>query len=88
MSFYVTPGEVYPTVSGGQTTPAPNYNVGTDRQCANAIRKIDAWLIKNAVSAHERARTDIMPYYGPLDPKQVTDGDRTELNYRLFGYGL
>lgn len=45
------------TITGRQTTPFPKVNIGSERSIKNTIKRVDRWLIENALAEAE-ARGD------------------------------
>jgi hypothetical protein len=78
-------GEVVTTASGRPTTPFPKGDVSTNRKAANTVKRIDAWLMENAVE-EARARGDefnLRQFEANKDRPQQADKDSAE-EY-LFG---
>ena len=53
----LTAGEVVKTATGRLTTPFPNINFNSNRAASGTLKKVDAWLMSNAL-AEARARGD------------------------------
>ena len=85
-NMIVGKGDVVQTATGRETTPVPNVAGGTDRKAANAVRRLDAWLIENA-QAEAKARGDDFngPVFDQMEPKKLSPSDRETLNEYLFG---
>jgi hypothetical protein len=50
-------GDVVLTATGRQTTPFPKIDVASDRKATNTLKRVDLWLIDNAI-AEAKARGD------------------------------
>src|SRR5690606_4970515 len=48
-----SPGETPTTSSGRKTTPFPNVDFGSDRKITNTIRRVQVWLMENALAEAE-----------------------------------
>lgn len=78
-------GDIVLTVSGRQTTPFPKVAVDTDRKVTNTLRRVEQWLMQNAID-EARARGDAFNariFEHTLDRPSPSDKDSAE-EY-LFG---
>ncbi len=57
LGMFLSTGEVAGTASGRSTTPFPAVRTGTHRQAVSTIKRVDGWLIQNAL-AEAQARGD------------------------------
>lgn len=49
-------GEVVLTNTGGETTPFPKLNFATNTTCGNSIKRVEKWLMENAVLEARRRK--------------------------------
>lgn len=78
-------GEVVRTASGRHTSPFPKINTGNERRSANTLKRVDQWLIQNALD-EAIARGDgfnAIQFTACLEKPQQADKDAAE-EY-LFG---
>ncbi len=79
------PGQIVLTASGRQTTPFPKIALGTDRNAAATVKRVNQWLMDNA-TLEARARGD--EFNAPIfeansdNPQQA---DRDSAEEYLFG---
>ncbi len=51
-----TAGEVVLTNTGNETTPFPKLNFGSNRSAINSVKRVDKWLMDNAVLEARRRK--------------------------------
>jgi len=83
-------GQVLQSQSGREMGPAPKIDLGTDRKIANSLKRIDAWLVKEAlIEADQSADTNkndfVTGQINAINLKNVSPADRDMLNVILFG---
>lgn len=81
----IAAGEIVTTVSGRETTPFPKTDIGSNRKAVNTIKRIDYWLMDNAI-AEARSRGDkynLRQFEANRDKPSTADKDSAELY--LFG---
>jgi hypothetical protein len=78
-------GQVVATVTGRHTTPFPHIDVTTERRAINTLRRVDAWLIGNAV-AEAAARHDRFAgnQFKRVTVNDITTADRDLAELYLF----
>ena len=80
-----TPGEILNTATGRKTTPFPKWDTSTPRKAKNSEKKINEWLMDNAIE-EARSRGDdfnLRQFEGNRDNPTVSD--RESANEYLFG---
>jgi len=85
LGMKLSSGEVVLTTSGRKTTPFPRIACGTNRKCTATLKRVDQWLMENAVAeAHARGDKFNRPQFERNTAKpQQADKDAAE-EY-LFG---
>ncbi|MGW8180117.1 MAG: hypothetical protein ACWGQW_15360, partial [bacterium] len=79
-------GEVRKTVSGRTTTPFPKVNVSTERTSTLTIRRVDKWLMDNAIE-EAKARGDVfnLRQFEGENPKNIPLASKDAMEEYLFG---
>lgn len=79
-------GQVVLTATGRPTTPFPRIDISTDRRAASTLRRVEAWLIGNAV-AEAQARGDrwMSGQLGCVDLGNLSTADMDSAHLYLFG---
>lgn len=78
---FIAAGEVVLTKTGRTTSPFPELKFGTNRKTSNTLRRVDKWLMENALAEAE-ARGDefnALMFRANLDKPQQADKDSAEL---------
>ena len=78
-------GEVRRTINGNETTPFPRVDISTRRKASNSVKRVDKWLIENAIMEAEKQNDSFnaMMFKGNKDNISQADKDSAELY--LFG---
>lgn len=72
--------------SGRQLAPVPKIDLGSDRKTQNTLKRIDAWLVDEAVKEAEATGNDfVLTQMRALDPNNLSPSDRDAANLVLFG---
>lgn len=74
------------TLTGRQIKQFPKIRLDSERKTANDLKALDNWLVTEA-RAEALARADDFngPMFERMNPKRISDGDRSVLNEYLFG---
>jgi hypothetical protein len=76
-------GDVVTTISGRRTSPAPRLDFTTDRKATSSSKRLDAWLVEEAVAEAEHRDDDFnLVTFSGLST--LSNGDRTNINDYLF----
>lgn len=82
----VSEGDTLKTSSGRTTTPFPKIDTGSEAKARNTVRRVDQWLIDNALAeARERGDDFNGPMFARMTPKSLSPADKASLNEYLFG---
>lgn len=81
----IAEGEVVKTSSGRSTTPFPKIDTDTERKSGNTLRRVDQWLIQNALDEATARGDDFnaLLFKAALGKPQQADKDSAE--QYLFG---
>ena len=80
-------GEVVLSASGRRLSPFPTIKVDSNRKALNTLKRVDVWLIENAL-AEARARGDdfnALPFAQVLAGKVISQADKDWAEEYLFG---
>lgn len=78
-------GETARTLSGRQTTPFPKVNLNTNRGCAATVKKVNKWLMENALDEAIYLRNRLAELDFRHNSKNPSPADIEAANYYLFG---
>ena len=71
----------------GKTTPFPKIDLSTGRKTLNTIKRIDNWLIDNAISEAKRRNDKFnLRQFECINRKNITQSDKDSANLYLFGF--
>jgi hypothetical protein len=73
-------GEVVRTASGRLTSPFPKIDIGTDRKAGTTLKRIEQWLIQNALDEAQSRDDDfnVLQFKASLSKPQQADKDCAE----------
>lgn len=79
-------GEIVLTATGRETTPFPRVDLGTNRRAQNTLRRVDRWLMQNALDeAIERCdRFNARQFSLHLNKPSPSDKDSAEIYLTFF----
>lgn len=78
-------GEVVTTVTGRQTTPFPKIDTATDRKAGNTIKRVDEWLMQNALAEAEARGDEFNARSFRQDLKNPPPASKDSAELYLFG---
>lgn len=79
-------GQIVTTSSGRQTTPFPKVDMGSNGKANNTIKRVDAWLISNALAeAQSRGDTFNERQFQAVNNLNPTQSDKDSAEEYLFG---
>lgn len=79
-------GEVVLTSSGRPTTPFPSFNFDTNRKATNSVRKVDEWLLQNAIEeAKSRGDDYNHTIFSGETAKNLPQASKDSMEEYLFG---
>lgn len=79
-------GEVVLTTSGRETTPFPKIDTSTDRKASNTVRKVDAWLLENAIAeAESRGDNFNARSFRAENAKNLPQASKDSMEEYIFG---
>jgi len=76
--------EVVFTVTGRLTTPFPRLDFGTERKASNTVKRVDAWLLDNAVSEALARGNDTVARALSAHRRKPTQADKDSAELILF----
>lgn len=75
------------TVSGREIPAPPPIRLDTDRKASSDVKKVDSWLLDQALQEAEDRNDDFnKTQFQGLDPKKLSPADKDILNQYLFGH--
>lgn len=79
-------GQVVLTGTGRPTTPFPRIDISSERRAANTVKRVQAWLIGNALAeAQARGDTWMVRQLGCVDLGNLSTADMDSAHLYLFG---
>lgn len=82
----ISTGVVLRSVSGRALSPAPKIDCTSDRKTGNTLKRVEEWLVLNAVVEAEAKRDSFNGrMFGAMKPGKLSQSDRDHLNIYLFG---
>jgi hypothetical protein len=83
--MFLVAGETVKTLSGRLTTPFPKLNLKTNRGCAITLKKVNKWLMENALAEaiHNKNRLAELDFKHNIENPSQSDLDLA--HYYLFG---
>jgi len=86
MYIYLAEGETKLTVTGRQTIPFPKIDTSTNIKISNTLKRVDDWLIDNAVT-EARIRNDDynLRQFENINRENITSSDKDSAHLYLFG---
>lgn len=78
-------GECVATVSGRITSPFPKTDLTNNRKAINTLKRIDAWLIAEAINEAEYIHDDYVKSILLKVNDKLSKADRDCINVLLFG---
>ena len=81
----VEQGEIILTKSGRKTTPFPNIDLSSNRKAQNSVKRVDAWLVKNALIEAEKNDNEFLSLLlSQIDLKNLSQSDKDMAEDALF----
>jgi N12 class adenine-specific DNA methylase/predicted RNA methylase len=81
-----TPGETVKTSSGRETAPFPNVDMDTDRKSNNSVKRVDRWLIDEAIKEAKSRGDDFnLRQFENEDPNRLPPASKDAAEEYLFG---
>jgi len=86
MYIYLAEGETKLTIMGRQTIPFPKIDTSTNIKTSNTLKRVDNWLIDNAVT-EARIRNDDynLRQFENINRENITSSDKDSAHLYLFG---
>ena len=79
-------GEVVLTATGRETSPFPEIKTGSDRIMGNTIKRVEKWLIDNAIDeARSRGDNFNLRSFEHINLKNLSQSDKDGAELYLFG---
>lgn len=78
-------GEIVTTASGRQTTPFPKIDTSSDRKAGNTFRRVDEWLMQNALAEAEARGDEFNARSFQQDLKNPPQASKDSAEEYLFG---
>lgn len=79
-------GEVVMTASGRKTTPFPKVDSDNERKTKNTLKRVDEWLISNAVEEAKSRGDDFnLRQFENMNLKNLSPADKDSAEMYLFG---
>lgn len=78
-------GEVVTTASGRPTTPFPKIDLGSDRKAGNTIKRVDQWLMDNALAEAEARGDSFNAQQFRASRDRPSQADKDSAEEYLFG---
>jgi hypothetical protein len=87
VGMMVAAGEQVLTATGRKTSPFPKVDTGNDRKSSNTLRRVDRWLLQNALD-EAQSRSDefnARQFQQALESRKPTQSDKDGAEEYLFG---
>lgn len=79
-------GDTRITAGGNRTTPFPKVDVSTDRKAQNTLKRVDQWLIQNAINEAQARGDDFnLRQFQGISLNNISQSDKDSAEQYLFG---